>query len=238
MGKKPYIRVYVNLEEIFEKIHETVQVNEPELTTFEASSTSDPLAVEHITGSLSKAILFFSKLKYARMRLVTKFAAVDPLLGLDHGKKTKFRFSLNSPEIVTKFEYNTASLDERFEAANKIIQSGYPSGFIIAPLFIYPGYQAGYAELFRRLSASLKIIPDDLSFELITHRFTQSAKKIILERFPNTKLDLDETTRRRKFGKYGLVKYVYPEKNYLQLKEDILEAIKRYFPKAQIEYYT
>jgi spore photoproduct lyase len=238
LGRKPYIRVYVNLDEILAAIQKICEKNQPRITTFEASSTSDPLAVEHITGSLAKTIEFFGELKSALLRVVTKFAAVEPLLNINHQGRTRFRFSLNSSEIIRKFEPNTATMDERITAAQKIARAGFPLGFVIAPLFIYPGSETDYTELFKKLAAALNPVPPDLTFELITHRFTKSAKNIILQRFPNTQLDLDETGRRRKFGKYGLVKYVYPETNYTRLKEFILENVGRFFPEARIEYFT
>jgi spore photoproduct lyase len=238
LGKKPYIRVYVNIDEILEKVKTIAETNAPKITTFEAASTSDPLAVEHITGSLGKTIRFFSKQPFARLRLVTKFANVDSLLNIDHRQQTRFRFSLNSATIIKMFEHNTASMEERITAANKITKAGYPLGFIIAPLFIYTNYQADYAQLFRKLAESLQPIPPDLTFELITHRFTTKAKNVILERFPATKLDLNEQQRRRKFGKYGLVKYIYQEPDYIELKETIFELLERFFPNSKVEYFT
>jgi spore photoproduct lyase len=238
LGKKPYIRVYVNTDEILATIQKATEKNAPRITTFEASSTSDPLAVEHITGTLAKTIQFFGVLNYGLLRVVTKFAAVEPLLKIAHQGHTRFRFTLNTAEIIRKFEPNTATMDERISAAQKIARAGFPLGFIIAPLFIYPGFEADYTELFRKLSVVLEPTPPDLTFEFITHRFTKSAKNTILERFPNTQLDLDETTRRRKFGKYGLVKYIYPEAEYTRLKEFILGNVEQFFPRARVEYYT
>jgi len=238
LGNKPYIRVYVNLAEILESVKKITEKNAPGITTFEAASTSDPLAVEHLTGSLAKTIEFFAGLKSAFLRVVTKFTAVEPLLMLNHQGRTRFRFSLNTAEIIRKFEPNTATLAERISAAQKMVQANYPLGFIIAPLFIYPRFEVSYTELFRKLSMELDPVPPDLTFEFITHRFTKRAKNIILERFPNTQLDLDETTRRRKFGKYGLIKFIYPEPEYQQLKKFILENIHLFFPRARVEYFT
>jgi len=238
LGRKPYIRVYVNLDEILSEIKKITEKNAPRTTTFEAASTSDPLAVEHITGSLAKTIEFFGGLKDGLLRVVTKFAAVEPLLMINHQGRTRFRFSLNAAEIIRKFEPGTASMDERIDAAQTMARSGYPLGFIIAPLFIYPGYEPDYTGLFQKLHQRLSPIPPDLTFEFITHRFTKRAKNVILERFPNSQLDLDESTRRRKFGKYGLVKYIYPEAEYNRLKEFTLENVARLFPGARVEYFT
>jgi len=238
LGRKPYIRVYVNVDEILEKVEDTINARLPETTTFEAASTSDPLAVEHLTGSLAKAITFFGTQPAGKLRVVTKFAFVEPLLHLDHKRRTKFRLSLNTEEIIRRFEHNTSSFEERIMAAGKLSKAGYPLGFIIAPLFAYPGYQEGYDHLFSKLAENLHPIPPDLSFELITHRFTQRAKNVILERFPGTGLDLDETKRRRKYGQYGLVKYFYNETDYSALKELLFNLIRTYFPQASIEYFT
>ncbi len=238
LGKKPYIRVYVNVDEILEKVRKTIDSRLPATTTFEAASTSDPLAVEHITGSLARAVAFFGRQSAGKLRVVTKFAYVEPLLHLDHQGRTKFRFSLNTEEIIRRFEHNTSSLEERIAAANQMAKAGYPLGFIIAPLFVYPGYRDGYEDLFSTLVHSLQPVPPGLTFELITHRFTQRAKNVILERFPGTGLDLDETKRRRKYGQYGLVKYMYDEADYTRLKEYIPALIRKYFPQASIEYFT
>lgn len=238
LGKKPYIRVYVNVDEILNKVNEITNTNLPRITTFEAASSSDPLAVEHLTGSLTKTIDYFANLKNARLRVVSKFAAVEPLLNIKHNGHTKFRFSLNTQDIITGFEQNTASLTERITAAGQLAQAQYPLGFIIAPLFIYPSYETAYQELFKQLAASLPSDLPSLTFELITHRFTKKAKNIILERFPNTGLDLDETNRRRKYGQYGLIKYIYPAAEYLKLKTTITQLINQFFPNAEIEYFT
>lgn len=238
LGRKPYVRVYVNLEEIFKRIKEITDNNYPGITTFEAASASDPLAVEHITGSLSKAIEFFGKQEYARLRVVTKFASIDPLLKLAHNNHTKFRFSLNTRPVIQKYEHNTAGFEERINAAKQIAAARYPLGFIIAPLFVYQNYETDYCELFKKLSRALEPHPQDLSFELITHRFTKSAKKVILERFPDTNLDLDEASRRKKYGKYGLAKYIYPDDQYQQLKKTIIKLLGRFFPASRIEYFT
>jgi spore photoproduct lyase len=238
LGKKPYIRIYVNLEEVFAQITKIVSENLPNTTSFEAASTSDPLAVEHITGSLAQTISFFGKLDHAKLRTVTKFSNIDSLLNITHNQHTKFRFSLNSLEMIRRYEHHTASLAERIAAANQISRAGYPLGFIIAPLFIYPDYKAGYTDLFQRLKASLSPAPAELSFEFITHRFTGSAKKIILERFPQTGLDMEEAGRRRKFGRYGLVKYIYLQEDYAKLQETVLGLAKHYFPQAEVEYFT
>ena len=119
-GRKPFIRIFVNLDNIFDLIKEYIKKNEEKITTFEAASLGDPLALEHFTGSLAKTIEFFGTLKNGRLRVVTKFSNVDLLLDLEHNNHTHFRVSINSEYIVKNFEHTTASLDERLEASVKL----------------------------------------------------------------------------------------------------------------------
>lgn len=239
-GYKPYLRTYVNLEDIFESIKKHIFKNNNLLTTFEVASSGDPLALEHITGSLGKTIEFIGELENARLRVVTKFDNVDSLLILNHNKHTRFRVSINSRHVIDNFEHNTANFDERILAASKLSDAGYPIGFIVAPIMIYDNWKNEYLELFDRLKQKVHAEKsgEAITFELIQHRFTTIAKKFILERFPGTKLDMDESTRALKWGKYGRFKYVYPKEAAAEIKEYISSLISQRFPDARIEYFT
>nr|WP_301553654.1 spore photoproduct lyase [Desulfuribacillus alkaliarsenatis] len=239
MGKKPYIRVYVNTDEILDNINQHIEKRAPRLTFFEAASSSDPVGVEHLTGSLKKAINFFAKSKYGRLRVVTKFAHINSLLKLEHNDHTRFRFSLNSSYVIRNFEQMTATLDERIEAAEKIASAGYPLGFILAPIMHYEGWQDDYEDMFNKLKRRLDPSSiKDLTFELIQYRFTKAAKKVILERFPNTKLDMNEETRKYKWGKYGRGKWLYHNEQAAELDAFMRSQIQNKFPTARVQYFT
>ena len=239
MGKKPYVRVYVNIDEILETAQKYIDERAPEVTTFEAACTSDPIAVEHLTGNLKRMIEFFGQTELGKLRFVTKYDDVDQLLDAKHNGRTRFRFSINSRYVIKNFEPGVAPFDQRITAAGKVARAGYPLGFIVAPLVIYDGWQEGYEELVKRLADEL--VPEakrDLTFELIQHRFTQTAKRIIKQNYPKTKLDLDEEKRKYKWGKYGRGKYVYPDDEAGALNVHMRALIEEYFPEAKIEYFT
>ena len=237
---KPYLRVYVNIDDIFNSIKRHIVQNDNRMTTFEVASVGDPLALEHLTGSVAKTIEFFGSLDNARLRIVTKFSNVDPLLPLQHKGHTRFRVSINSRYVIKNFEHNTASFDERIEAASKIAGAGYPIGFIVAPIMIYDNWKQEYQELFDRLKQQIDVEKsgEPVTFELIQHRFTTVAKNFILQRFPNTKLDLDESKRALKWGRFGRYKYVYPKEMAGEIKEHVSGLVKERFPQAVIEYFT
>lgn len=237
-GEKPFMKVFLNIEDILEVIQSYIDSNKPNITSFECASITDPVALEHLSGNLTKCIEFFGESSYGRLRLVTKFDDVDPFLKLKHNKHTKFRFTLNSRYVINNFEHNTSSFTERIAAVKKIALAGYPIGFIIAPIMIYDNWEEEYKELFETLKTALEGYNEEMSFELIQHRFTKAAKELIVQRFVNTVLDLDEDKRLLKWGPYGKFKYVYKKPVSENLRGYVSKIIKDCFPEAIIEYFT
>ncbi|WP_149093520.1 spore photoproduct lyase [Paenibacillus terrae] len=239
LGAKPYIRVYVNTDDILSAAKGYIEERAPEITRFEAACTSDPVGLEHITGSLGELIRFMADEEFGRLRFVTKYHHVDPLLDIKHNGHTRIRFSINSDYVIKQFEPATSRFEERIEAAGKIARAGYPLGFIIAPIIWYDGWEEGYGELLRKLSETLpQDATNDLTFELIQHRFTKTSKAVIEKRYPKTKLEMDMEKRKKKWGRWGQNKYVYPDEQQNALREFITERIFEHFPLSRIEYFT
>lgn len=243
LGKKPYVRIYVNLEEILETASQLIAERLPEITQFEGAATSDPLPVERYSGALKQTIEFFGGQPQGRFRFVTKYTEVDSLLTARHGGHTRFRFSLNCSEVVEKYEHGTPPPEERIIASGKVLQAGYPLGFIIAPIFRFTGWQEAYRGLLERTAQELAKrapsgwSPADLSLEFISHRFTARAKTNILGVFPNSSLPMAEEERKFKYGQFGYGKYVYQPEEILEMKEFFLAQANIYFPAARIEYF-
>ncbi|OLN29716.1 spore photoproduct lyase [Desulfosporosinus metallidurans] len=243
LGKKPYVRVYVNLEEILDIASKLIQERLPEITQFEGAATSDPLPVEHYTGALKQTIEFFGQEPNGRFRFVTKYTEVDSLLDAQHEGHTRFRFSLNCDEVVHKFEHLTPSPEDRIIAAGKVLNAEYPLGFIIAPIFRFHGWKEAYRRLLERSADELaKRAPsgwssDQLTLEFISHRFTLKAKANILTVFPNSSLPMAEDERKFKYGQFGYGKYIYKQEEMEELREFFQEQAKCYFPLAHVEYF-
>lgn len=239
LGRRPYVRAYVNVEEILSIAGNYIQKREPEETIFEGAATSDPLPLEPYTGALKEAILFFSRKDNGYFRFVTKFTEVDSLLTLPHGGKTRFRFSLNHRGLISRYELRTPGLDERIEAAAKVAGARYAMGFLIAPVFLEGGWKQEYRALFEEIEAYFRGIPlPDLTFEFVTHRFTSRAKKNILEFFPSVELDMDEKERVYKYGQFGYGKYVYPKELFNEAKKFFYDLVGNTFPEARVDYFV
>jgi len=243
LGKKPYVRIYVNLEEILGIASDLIQERLPEITQFEGAATSDPVPVERYTGALKQTIEFFGRQANGRFRFVTKYTDVERLLDAKHEGHTRFRFSLNCTEVVKAYEHGTPSTEERIVAAGKVLSAEYPLGFIFAPIFRFEGWKEAYSRLLERSaeelakSAPLGWSSEQLTLEFISHRFTSKAKATILGVFPNSTLPMVEADRKFKYGQFGYGKYIYQPDEIKEMKEFFQEHAKCYFPLAKVEYF-
>ncbi|MBE9049390.1 radical SAM protein [Nostocales cyanobacterium LEGE 11386] len=231
----PVIRTFANLPQILTNLA-TYQRPE-QVTTYEVSCYTDPLGIEHLTGSLAECIRYFGTRNDAYLRWVSKFDAVDSLLNLPHNGHTHCRMSVNAAPISRRFEGGTASVASRLGALRRLADSGYPVGLVIAPIMPIDDWQMHYNQLFDSISQALGM-NCDLTFELISHRFTPGSKEVLQTWYPQSKLDMDEEKRRIKRNKFGGIKYVYDAGTMNTIKHFFEGEIQKRFPNANILYWT
>ncbi len=245
----PITRVYANLAEILDglpaytgsgQVTSRSTKRRGEGTTFEVSCYTDPLAIEHLTGSLAACIRYFGAWQApAQLRWTTKFDDVDSLLQLPHAGRTRVRFSVSCQEVAKKFEGGTASVPARFSALRRMALARFPVGLTIAPIMPVEGWRDEYLQLLRQAAAALTGIDDlDLTIEMITHRFTPKSKLVQLGWYPKTSLDLDESTRAKKMTKFGSTKFVYANGILSEMHEWFVKNLGKELPGAQLLYWT
>ncbi len=255
----PVVRVFANLEEILANLPKYEEMKSPvakprgfsptsergqeDSTSFEVSCDTDPLGIEHLSGSLAASIKYFGTREKGFLRTVSKFDAVDNLLDLPHNGQSRFRFSVNAAPVSSKLEGGTANVAARLQAARKMALprerggGDYPIGLVIAPIMPMDGWREHYSLLLDEAARALDF-ECNLTFELITHRFTPGSKDVLLQWYPKTSLDLDESTREIKRNKFGGTKYVYPREVMKELKTWFFAEIEARFPNGKILYWT
>lgn len=231
----PLTRVYANLPEILAAL--AAYEKPGSVTTFEASCYTDPLALEHLTGSLSECIRYFGSREHAQLRWVSKFDAVEPLLGVEHNGRTRARVSVNAEVISQRLEGGTAAVTARLAGLRKLAQAGYPVGVVVAPIMPLAGWRDHYSTLFDALERTLDR-PCDLTFELISHRFTPGSKEVLESWYPNSSLAMDVSERMVKRNKFGGLKYVYTKDVMSELRAFFETEITVRFPQARLLYWT
>ena len=231
-NKCAYLRLFVNREQMLEKIIKTSEKSEKELT-FEIGSNSDLILENTITNNLVWTIENFKNTKQGKLTFPTKFDMVEPILPLDHKGKITVRMSVNPDEIINRVEFGTSRLNGRIQAINKLKEAGYNVGILIAPVILVENWQSLYADLIKRLSQELsEKVKKDAFFEIIFMTYSYVHTKINQEAFPNAinLYDKDMMTGR------GKGKYWYKNNIRSEAEKFIREQMNKYFPNNKIEY--
>ncbi|MGV0025768.1 spore photoproduct lyase family protein [Phormidesmis priestleyi] len=237
----PVVRAFANLPQTLQNLGNYERLGSA--TSFEVSCYTDPLSIEHLTGSLSECIRYFGTREDGYLRWVSKFDGVDELLDLPHKGHTRCRFSVNAAPISDRLEGGTASVAQRLQALRKLALprerggGGYPVGLVIAPIMPIEDWEEEYDRLFDSISSALDF-DCDLTFELISHRFTPGSKEVLQRWYPNSKLEMDESKRVMKRNKFGGIKYVYDADTMKTMRRFFEGQIRDRFPQAQLLYWT
>lgn len=254
----PVVRAYANLPKMLRhtatyegtyppnRSWQGHEANRP--TTFEVSCYTDVLGIEHLTNSLAECIRYYGTRPMGHLRFVSKYDQVDSLLDLPHNGHTRARISLNADVIARRLEGGTASVEARLQGLRKLALpkelggGGYPIGVVIAPIMPIPDWREHYTALLNRIAELIDFPrnagPVDMNVEFISHRFTPGSRDVLLQWYPNTSLEMDETTRAGKRNKFGGTKYVYRPEEMKQMKEFFYTEWQKRFPNAPILYWT
>lgn len=231
-NKCAYLRLFVNREQMLDKIINTSQKSDRELT-FEIGSNSDLILENTITNNLVWTIENFKNVKQGKLTFPTKFDMVDSILPLDHQGKITIRISVNPEEIINRVEFGTSRLKGRIEAINKLKEAGYQIGILIAPVILVENWKDLYLQLIQRLESELsEKVKNDVFFEIIFMTYSYVHIKINEEAFPNaiSLYDKEMMTGR------GRGKYWYKNDVRSEAEVFLREQMKKYFSNNKIEY--
>lgn len=231
-NKCAYLRLFVNREEMLNKIIKTSEKSEKDLV-FEIGSNSDLILENTITKNLIWTIENFANTKKGKLTFPTKFNMVDDLLNLNHNQKVIIRMSVNPEEIINKVEFGTSRLKERVQAINKLADAEYPIGILIAPVIFVENWKILYLELIKYLSENLnEKVKNKAFFEIIFMTYSYVHNAINTEAFPNAIKLFDKELMTGR----GRGKYMY--KDFIRKEGEIFfrENMNKYFKNNEIMY--
>ena len=231
-NKCAYMRLFVNREEMLNKIIKVAEKSEQNLT-FEIGSNSDLILENTITDNLVWTIENFKNTKNGKLTFPTKFSYVDDLLPLDHKGKIIIRMSVNPEYIINNVEFGTSRLKDRIEAINKLVEADYEVGILIAPVIFLENWRQLYSDLIIYLQQNLSSkAKKKVFFEVIFMTYSYIHNAINQEVFLN---GLEIFDKNKMTGR-GKGKYVYKK----DLKEEgtifFRENLNKYFKNNKIWY--
>ena len=233
-NKCAYLRIFVNREEMLEKIIKVSNESKEELV-FEIGSNSDLILENTITKNLRWTIENLQRAEKGYITFPTKFDMVDDILDVEGKERVIIRMSFNPKEIIQKIEMGTSSLENRVKAINKLAKAGYKVGILIAPVIFVENWKNLYKELIIYLKEKLSDeVKNTLFFEVIFMTYSYVHRKINEEAFPGA---IDLYNKELMTGR-GKGKYTYKQDQRRIGEEYIKKLLDEYFPKNKIVYFS
>lgn len=231
-NKCSYLRIFVNREQMMDKLIKTANLLEKDLT-FEIGSNSDLVLEDTITKNLEWTIEKFGKNNKGFITFPTKFDMVEPFLSLAHRGRTIMRMSVNPQPIITKVELGTSSLKDRIYALNQMCDAGYKVGLLIAPVVLVDNWMVLYSELIDQLSNELSNkVKKEMFIEIIFMTYSYVHRAINSEAFPNAIELYDKSLMTGR----GMGKYCYRENIRIQGEQFLREKLSQKLGSVPIIY--
>ena len=232
-NKCSYLRLFVNREEMLNKIIKTSNSSDKNLT-FEIGSNSDLILENTITNNLPWTINnFVTSANKGFLTFPTKFDMVDDILNIDHKGKIIIRVSVNPEEIINNVEFGTSRLIGRIKAINKLKQANYKVGILIAPVIFVDNWKKIYLDLIKYLYDNLTVeVKKDIFFEVIFMTYSYVHSKINEEAFPSAANIFNKELMTGR----GKGKYMYKQNIKQEGETFFIENLKKFFPNNKIIY--
>lgn len=233
-NKCAYLRVFVNREEMLNKIIKATNESEEELV-FEIGSNSDLILENSITNNQRWTIENFRKVEKGYITFPTKFDMVDDILDVEGKERVIIRMSVNPKEIIQRVEMGTSSLENRLKAINKLADAGYKVGILIAPVIFVENWKELYKELVIYLKDNLSDkVKQSTFFEVIFMTYSYVHRKINEEAFPS---EIDLYNKDLMTGR-GKGKYTYKQEQRKIGEQYIGKLLNEYFSENKIVYFS
>jgi len=160
-----FLNVMLDLEEWATRLEELIRDN-PWQSLYKYDNHSDILTFEPQYGASQILAPLFARQPGAWLMHYTKSDNVDHLLSLDHGGHTIVCWSLAAHTQSRLIERDTATTEQRIEAARKCQQAGYPVRFRFSPIVPVKGWREENREMIHLLFS--RVQPDVISLQTLS----------------------------------------------------------------------
>ncbi len=212
---------------IIEQVKDLTQKYPKRFFRFGTGDLADSLAISQAKPQVQELISEFQKIPNCFLELKTKSKNVTPLFFDTTKKNVVVSWSMNPQNIITSDEHKTASLTERLEVAQKVIEHGYLVGFHFDPMIAVTDWENEYANLIDTIA---QYIPESSItwMSLGALRLAPEVKEAMIDRFPKSALPYGEFV----FSEDGKYRYIKPLR--VKMYELMLKKIRDRFPKIWV----
>ncbi|MFW5868177.1 MAG: spore photoproduct lyase family protein [Armatimonadota bacterium] len=161
-----YVNILMNMEQFVEALPDLIAEHAPNQGLFQYDNGTDTVSFEPEYGGAKLMIDFFAGREDQFLELyVGKSANVDFLLDYDHRGHTVCCWSLSSRTQASEFEWRSAPMEERIEAARRCEEAGYHVRHRFSPIIPVRNWREEITEMIELLFANCN--PDVITFETL-----------------------------------------------------------------------
>ena len=142
---------YVNIEDMFAELDNHKGKNE----MISCGIVNDSLVFDNITNISHDLISYFKNRTDITLEFRTKSKNIKGLLNESVYKNILVSFTFSPEEVIEKYEFMTASLEDRITAARKLQEHGYDIGIRIDPVINIKNRRNAYIDLINKLMENL-----------------------------------------------------------------------------------
>lgn len=188
----------------------------------------DIVRTNHLTGHLEYLMNLVQRDKDFNITIYIKSMDIDDLVKFNGHNRVQITFGFNTDYAISKWEKDTSSLDERFDAFNKIqAAKGFHVRPSIEPIIAYKGYKDDYRELAKRMKKELNLAENNVTkIKFGCLRIGDKLKPVIENNFPGTTLFNETEKMYDPVGDDGKQRYSEPERK--EIYRILLEEFAAY----------
>jgi spore photoproduct lyase len=219
----PFIKININYDTMFRQI---AKLANPDLSghkiSFNMGEMLDSLALDHITNLTPILVDFFSRFPNAFLMMLTKSSNINNLLSIKPNNQTVISWSINSTEAIRQYEFDTADLDERIDAARRCQNHGYRVRFRIDPGILHTGWQNSYADMIAKMLSSVE--PENITIGML--RLIPGHSHLAAQAYPAETKGTLQTQNLPDLASDGKLRY--PESKRVEFYSHIIDTIRSF----------
>ncbi|MEW6360230.1 MAG: spore photoproduct lyase family protein [Planctomycetota bacterium] len=154
----------LNIEDFLDHVDDLMAKN-PWQKVFRYDVETDCLIIEPEYGMCRALVEHYAKIPDRYIILFSKSDNIDFLLDLEHKGHTIMLWTMSTPTVSRQIERDTATTEQRIEAARKCQEAGYTVRFKFKPIIPIAKWREEATDTLEKLFAA--VTPDNLSMEML-----------------------------------------------------------------------
>lgn len=223
-----YVNILSNMEEFVEALPALIAEHAPGQGLFQYDNVTDTVSFEPEYGGARLLIDFFAGRENQFLELyVGKSANVDFMLDYDHRGHTVCCWSLSTRTQAREFEWLSASMEERIEAARKCEEAGYHVRHRFSPIVPVKNWREEIREMIELLFANCN--PDVITFETLRYiNYDQLCRDFDLDLLDPEFVEMMRTDEREEFPRGDEI----PDELRREIYRFVIDELERVSPET------